>query len=159
MRPRKPYKGVLRRKLPSPVDTPMDVWCIAYIERLCALADHYGLDWRAPDYWTDLALQLAEDHLEGFQLAKNTGRPPKPGQVANDIILCIEVMQAQKEGRTDASAFRRVAKLRGVPEDTIKKEIGTLRKRFGDLMKPTTASFRMRHMVALLSDPPDEKKL
>ncbi len=68
-------------------------------------------------------------------------------------------MRAREEGRTDASAYRCVAKLRGVPEDKIEKEIGTLRKRFGDLMKPTAASFRMRRMVALLNDSPDEKKL
>ncbi len=159
MRPRKPYKGVLRRKLPSPVDTPRDVWCIAYIERLCALADHYGLDWRAPDFGLDLALQLAGDHVEGFQLAKKSGRPPKAGQVVKDAILCIEIMRAREEGRTDASAYRRAAKLRGVPEDMIEKEIGTLRKRFGDLMKPTTATLRMWHMIAYFSDSPDEKLL
>ena len=157
MRPRKPYKGALRRKLPSPLETPIDVWCIAYIERLDALAEHYGLDSRASDHWKDLALQLAEDHVEGFQLAKDSGRPPKAGQVTKDIVLGIEIMLAEKEGRTDASAYRRVAKLHGVPEDKIEKKIGTLRKRWGDLMKPTTAAFRMRHMVALLKDSPDEK--
>ena len=159
MRPRKPYRGVLRRKLPSPVETPIDVWCIAFYERLVALTDHYGLNSRASGYWKNLALQLAEDHVEGFQLAKKSGRPPKAGQVVKDAILCIEIMRAREEGRTDASAYRRAAKLRGVPEDMIEKEIGTLRKRFGDLMKPTAASFRMRRMVALLNDSPGEKKL
>ena len=159
MRPRKPYKGVLRRKLPSPVETTMGVFYVAYMERLDALADHYGLDWRAPGFGLDLALQLAGDHVEGFQLAKKSGRPPKPGQVSKDIILCIEIMRAREEGRTDASAYRRAAELQGVPENKIEKEIGTLRKRFGDLMKPNPASFRMRHMVALLNDSPDEKKL
>ena len=159
MRPRKPYKGVLRRKLPSPVETPIDVWCIAHFERLEALADHYGLDSRAPGFGLDLALQLAGDHVEGFQLAKKSGRPPKPGQVTKDIILCIEIMRAREEGRTDASAYRRAAKLRGVPEDMIEKEIGTLRKRFGDLMKPTTATVRMWRMLADFSDSPDEKLL
>ena len=66
-------------------------------------------------------------------------------------------MRAREEGRTDASAYRRVAKLRGVPEDKIEKAIGTLRKRFGDLMKPTAAAVRMRHMIALLSDRRNEK--
>ena len=159
MRPRKHYMGVLRRKLPSPVETPIDAWCIAFHERLVALADHYGLDWRAPGYWKDLALQLAEDHVEGFQLAKKSGRPPKPGQVTKDFVLCIEIMRAREEGRTDASAYRRAAEWRGVPEDMIEKEIGTLRKRFGDLMKPTTATVRMWRMLADFSDSPDEKLL
>ena len=132
----------------------MDVWCIAFFERLNALADHYELDLRAPSYWKDLALQLAEDHVEGFQLAKKSGRPPKAGQVTKDMILCIEIMLARREGRTDASAYRRVAKLRGVPKDKIEKEIGTLRKRFGDLMKPTAAGLRMLRTVRLFDDSP-----
>ncbi len=157
MRPRKPYKGVLRRKLPSPVETPIDVWCIAFYERLVALTDHYGLNSRASGYWKNLALQLAEDHVEGFQLAKKPGRRTKPWQWANDLELFVEIYRGREKGDPDTKAYRRLAMRWGAKEEEIDKAVSTLRRRYNDLTQPKTetqrrASMRMRRFLAQINE-------
>ena len=161
MRPRKPYKGVLRRKLPSPEDTPVDEWCLAVHERIVALAEHQGLDWRLPST-TEALFAMGRDRVEGFQIAKKSGMKPKPGQAGRDIALFWEVWQGRKKGQKDTFAYRRIAKRRGVKEDEIDKAVTTLRKRFNDLTQPKTeaqrrAALRMWRTVVELTGE-DQKK-
>ncbi len=167
MRPWKPYRGVLRRRMPAPGKEAMDKCLMAWHERLVALAAHYELDWRAPDFGLSLALALAEDHVEGFKIAKDPGAPVDPGQVALDITLFWEVLGARKKGQTDASAYRRIVKRRRARG--LHGTEAALRKRFYDLvprprrtdgrltLKP--AGWRMWRMLAMLVAPPDKKKL
>ena len=153
MRPRKPYRGVLRRRQPAAGTVSMAEWCMAWHERLVALATHYELDHYAPDFGLSLAVELAKDHVEAFQIAKAPGARADPKQVALDIALCWEVYSAQKKGQTAASAYRRIVdrqRARGLHANA-----ATLRKRFSDLMKPGPAASRMLHMVAMIN----QKKL
>ena len=151
------YTGVLRRRMPNPTVTPRDEYFVAWMERIKALVDHYGLDNRDPNYWMLLALSLAHDHVEGFQIHLGKGgRPPDPRQPVDDIVLFVEVCKARQENRTDASAYRIVANQRRARG--IKTTEATLRKRFNDLIKPGTASERMRRMIAMLNEPAAEKK-
>ena len=153
MRPRKPYRGVLRRRQPAAGTVSMAEWCMAWHERLVALAAHYELDHYAPNFGLSLAVALAEDHVEGFQIAKAPGARADPRQVALDIALCWEVYGSQKKGQTAASAYRRIVdrqRARGLHANE-----ATLRKRFSDLKKPGPAAWRMWRMLATL----DQKKL
>ncbi len=144
-RPRKPYQGVLRRRLPSPLDTPMDEWLFAQHERFVALAEHYGLDWRAPDVGLSLAYKLAQDHVEGFQIKKKPGGKSPPGQAALDVALFVEVWKAQEEGRPASSAYRRIAKRRR--QRGLHVTEAALRKRCSVLMKKGPATQRMLHAI------------
>ena len=149
------YTGVLRRRMPNPTVPPVE-WLEAYIERIIALTDHYGVDRRAPDSWEHLALALAGDHVEGFQIHLGKGgRPPDPRQTAMDIALFVEVWKAREENRTDASAYRIVANRRRARG--IKMTEVTLRKRFNDLIKPGRASERMRRVIATWNEPAAKK--
>ncbi len=150
------YTGVLRRRMPNPTVTPPDECFVAWMARIEALVDRYGLDFRAPHCWMHLALALAHDHVEGFQIHLGKGgRPPGPRQTADDIVLFVEVWKARQENRTDASAYRIVANQRRARG--IKTTEATLRKRFNDLIKPGTASERMRRVIAMLYEPAAEK--
>ncbi len=109
------YTGVLRRRMPNLAATSPDEWVLAWWERTQALADHYGLDRRASDFWFHLALALAGDHVEGFQIhGGKGGRPVDPGQVPLDIFLLVEVNKAHEEGRPRASAYRNEANWIGI---------------------------------------------
>ncbi len=154
MRPRKLYRGVLRRKLPSPLDVSAEEYIYKVLDRVIALADHHGLDWRLPGT-TEALLAMGRYHVEGFQIAKKPGRKPSPKQTAHDIALFVEVTRGREEGQDDTRAYRRIAKRRGVKGEEIEKEVVNLRKRFNDLSQPKTevqrrASMRMRRMVSLL---------
>ena len=101
-------------------------------------------------------MALAHDHVEGFQVsAGKGGRPPDPGQVTLDIMLCVEVCKAREENRPDASAYRNEAKRRRARG--IKTNEGALRKRFNRLMKDTPESARLRRMVDTLIEADDKK--
>ena len=144
-RPRKPYQGVLRRRLPSPLDTPMDEWLFAQHERFVALAEHYGRDWRAPDVGLSLAYDLAFDHVEGFQVKKKPGAKPKPEQTAYDIALWVEVLKAQDGGRPASSVYRRIVKRRR--QRGLHVTEAALRKRFSVLMKKGPEARRMLQVI------------
>ena len=153
MYPRKPYRGVLRRKMPSADDVSMAEWVLAWRERIVALADHYGLDLRLPGTLEALT-EMGLDHVEAFQIAKKPGRKPARTP-AQDIVLVVEVLQGREKGQNDTRAYRRIAKWSGVKEDEIEKAVTTLRKRFNTLTQPKTegdrrASMRMRRMIRLL---------
>ncbi len=152
------YTGVLRRRLANPRVTPIDEFVAALSERMQALADHYGLDWRAPDFWSGVGMALAHDHVEGFQVsAGKGGRPVDPGQVTLDIFLLVEVSKAHEECRPRASAYRNEAKRRRA--QGIKTNEGALRKRFNNLMKDTPEALRAWRMVCKLIEADDEKKV
>ena len=156
MRPLKPYKGVLRRKMPSPDDVSTAEWCIAAIERVVALADHYGLDWRLPGTMKALTA-MGLNHVEGFQPAKKPGLKPKPLQAARDLVLFVEVYKGREKGDQDTKAYRRLAMRWGAKEEEIDKAVSTLRKRYNDLTQPKTetqrrASMRMRRFLAQINE-------
>ena len=123
---------VLRRKMPSPDDVSTAEWCIAAIERVVALADHYGLDWRLPGTMKALTA-MGLNQVEGFQPAEKPGRKIKPRQVARDLVLFVEVYKGREKGDPDTKAYRRLAMRWGAKEDEIEKAVSTLRKRYNDL--------------------------
>ena len=156
-RPRKPYQGVLRRRMPSPLDTPIDECLFALHERFVALAEHYGLDWRAPEVGLSLWFNLALDHVEGFQVKKKPGAKPTPGQTAHDIALWVEVLKAQDEGRPASSAYRRIVKRRR--QRGLHVTEAALRKRFSVLMKKGPEARRMLQVIVSLNRRETRKKL
>lgn len=72
---------------------------VPFIEKLVALKEYYGVDWDA------LAIHLAVDNLEGFQLRQpiKRGKKAKPEDIADDIRLFVEMTKAIETSPPDVT--------------------------------------------------------
>jgi hypothetical protein len=68
-------------------------------EGFCLLAEHFGLDQKSPDFWMNLALNLARNHVKGFRMSERPGRSLFWDE-HQFCLLQLRVIALQKEGHT-----------------------------------------------------------
>lgn len=121
-KPSKPYSDTILTPAPKfDPDATKFVnalqWTGSAMTKMNALMDHYGIERRDGEhYWRDedwmlLALNLAMDFVPGFApklLRTPQGRKPKPGNVVADIVLIIELGEAERQGKSVANRARQL---------------------------------------------------
>jgi hypothetical protein len=81
-------------------------------QRVAALHRHYGTN-ATPDGWRDLALALAHNHIDGFQILDRPkrGRGALPRTASDqfvDLRLCLDVMRYKAKGCSIKGACERL---------------------------------------------------
>ena len=99
------------------------------LEKLRLLLDHYGISRDDKQYWRNLALALARDHVPGFQIAQPTKRGPKKSWMPDEEIrLHMDVSGLVQKGQTVRSACFNLAN-RAIYRDR-RRNSEALRRRF-----------------------------
>lgn len=141
MTDRKPkFKGVLSQPM------TLDGGPRQYIERFIALKEHYGVSDPSDASTMEVLLCLARDCVPGFRFEKNRS----PGYDAKDIIIYVELMNADEQGKSVNSAARNLANKH--PEWGLKAE--SIRQRFLEMKhwkKTARGQKRVVKMVKLLN--------
>ena len=116
-----PYTGILAEETPSPfggipVGKEKDIIWEITLRKLFALLDYYGIPGGLNDVgdgWR-LSLCLADDRFPEFRATYGPWPKPKhrPHDLhigARDLILCLELLRAELEGRSVRQASRELA--------------------------------------------------
>ena len=118
---KKPYTGILAEETfwpfgRNPIGVEKDVILNQMHAKLIALVDRYDIPGGLGDPGTGwlLAAYLAGEHVRGFAPTyrpspKPKYRPPDLHVGARDLILCLELLRAEMEGRSVRQASRELA--------------------------------------------------
>lgn len=102
----------------------------AFLHRVGALFNHYGIDPKTDNAWMFLALALAHNHVPGFQFGgTKPGAPYK--RAGDDITIYFRVKHLVAEGQSINNACRIIEK-RGVVKDL---KASSIRQRYYDYTK------------------------
>lgn len=94
-----PYKGILAEEIPTHVHQPMmtqeqyETFLSKLVEqKIAALFDHYQIDKNKAGAAEDMFLQLAMNHIKGFQFMKH----PRKWMAGDGILLFLDVIAKAK---------------------------------------------------------------
>ena len=127
---RKPFEGVLAEPLPD-IEEDRDKWRCAMTERMEALSDHYGYDWKSET--VQLLMTLAMDTVPGFKTPAKKGA--KPTAVKNDLDILAGVFALKSQGMSWEKAFKGVAKKRKERGEKTRITTGSVKTRVHQLKK------------------------
>jgi len=113
---------------------------VPFIEKLVTLKEYYGVD------WDTLAIHLAVDNLEGFQVRpkKKVGTPP---DTVGDLRFFVEMEKRLADGYTQGKAARNVANK--FPD--LAKDKRAAEDRYRNIKKDKPRFKRLKKLISTLS--------
>jgi len=110
MKGKKPYTGVLKERMDYPLSDLPEAGR-QFAERVAALFEHYGVDMWSEGSGLELALKLAQDHVQGFKCKPpRDGRPIDPAKEWRDVTILAELSVASHLNRSVRKTARQLAK-------------------------------------------------
>ena len=135
--PSKPYSGHLAKRIRPRTQEELESLLDAQLGRLF---DHHEIP-DGPDMWRELALELAFEHVLGFQLAEPLGAHPYPPD--DDITIFQTLHDAKKGGKSIAQAAHDLADWGAAEGKLSGLSANSIRERYYRLLRNPNAINRM----------------